>query len=213
MKFGYLSAFLIAGMHILNYKVWIMAIPIIILLLFLKVILTNMKVSIRDLAITLLGIIYIVGLLAFIPLLNGLHNGKLLIWYILFAAWGTDIFAYFVGKTIGKHKFSKISPKKSIEGCIGGLIGAVLSMVIYTIVINNVYNLDISLVYISFIAVILSAIGQIGDFAASTIKRHVGIKDFSNLIPGHGGMIDRIDSVMFVAPFVYMFLVIIGSGI
>lgn len=213
VEVGYLSAMLIAVMHILNYRVWIIAIPIILLLLFLKVILTNMKVTIYDLGVTLLGIIYIVGLLAFLPFINGLDNGKLLIWYIIFAAWGTDIFAYFTGKLIGKHKFSKISPKKTIEGCIGGIIGAVIFMIIYTIVINNVYGLNISYIYIFIIAIVLSIIGQIGDFAASTIKRYVEIKDFSNLIPGHGGIIDRIDSVMFVAPFVYLFLVVMGSGI
>lgn len=213
VEIGYLSTLLIAGMHLLDPRVWIVAIPIIMLLLFLKVILTKMEVDISDLAITLLGIIYVVGLIAFIPLINGLENGKILIWYILFAAWGTDIFAYIIGKAIGKHKFSKISPKKSIEGCIGGILGAILFVLVYTIVINNVYNFNISYLYITLITVVLSVIGQIGDLAASSIKRYVGIKDFSNLIPGHGGILDRIDSIIFVAPFAYLFLVMIGIGL
>lgn len=213
VEIGYMSTILIAGMHLVDAKIWIVCLPIIMLLLFLKVLLTKMKVTINDLAITLLGIIYIVGLIAFIPLINGLEHGKLFIWYIIFAAWGTDVFAYVIGKCFGKHKFSKISPNKTVEGCIGGIVGSTIIMILYTVFINNQYGLDISYAYIGVIAVILSIISQIGDISASAIKRHVGIKDFSNLIPGHGGIIDRMDSVMFVAPFVYLFLVLIGNVI
>lgn len=208
VEIGYLSVLPIAFMHVANPKIWLVFLPIVIVLMFLKVILTKMKVNINDLAITLLGIMYIVGSISFISIINGLENGKLLIWYIFFAAWGTDIFAYLVGKTIGKHKISPISPKKSWEGCIGGIIGALVVILIYTVFVNQTYNLDISYFYIALVAIILSIIGQIGDFAASTIKRYAGVKDFSNLIPGHGGILDRMDSIMFVAPFVYLFLVL-----
>ncbi len=205
---GYFSALFIAGLHIINYHWWLLYLPILILLAFLKVILTKMKFNINDLAITILGIVYIVGSIAFIPLIHGLEHGKILVWYIFLAAWGTDIFAYLIGVKFGKHKFSKISPKKSIEGCIGGIIGAIIFMLVYTICVNNLFNLGISYIYIAIIAIVLSVIGQIGDFAASTIKRYAGIKDFSNLIPGHGGLLDRMDSVMFVAPFIYLFFVL-----
>lgn len=208
-EIGYASTILIALVHVIKPEVWIMIIPIILFALFLKVIITNMKVNINDVAFTLLGMIYIVGSMIFISIVNGCEHGKLLIWYIFFASWGTDIFAYLVGKTIGKHKFTKISPKKSIEGCIGGIIGAIIFMVIYTIFINNNYNMNISYIYIVIVSIVLSIIGQIGDLAASTIKRYGGVKDFSNLIPGHGGILDRMDSVILVAPFVYLFLVIL----
>ena len=122
---------------------------------------------------------------------------------------GNSIFAYFVGKAIGKHKFSKISPKKSIEGCIGGTIGSILLMLLYTYVANKYWGMNYSYLFIVGIGIILSFIGQIGDFAASTIKRYVDIKDYSNLIPGHGGMLDRIDSLMFIAPFAYILLTFI----
>lgn len=209
VEVGYCSAIFIALMHLIALKWWVVIIPMLIIIMFLKVILTNMKVNVSDLAITLLGIIYIVGSIIFIPLINGLEHGKLLIWFIIFAAWGTDAFAYIVGKTIGKHKFTTISPKKTIEGCIGGAIGSIIVILIYTIIINNTYNLNISYIYITIVAVILSLVGQIGDLAASTIKRYAGVKDFSNLIPGHGGILDRMDSIMFVAPFVYIFLVLL----
>lgn len=131
------------------------------------------------------------------------------VWYILFSAWGTDVFAYAIGKIWGKHKFSKISPNKSIEGCVGGLIGAVIINLVYTLICNMFFGLEMSYLYIFIASIILSVLSQIGDFAASSIKRYVGIKDFSNLIPGHGGMLDRIDSVIFIAPFAYILLMFI----
>lgn len=137
------------------------------------------------------------------------ENGKLLVWYVLFAAWGTDTCAYFIGCKFGKHKFSEISPKKSIEGCIGGTIGSLLIVIPYTIFLNTQFNMNINYIAISLIGIILSLIGQVGDFSASAIKRYVGIKDYSNIFPGHGGMLDRIDSVIFIAPFAYFLLMLV----
>lgn len=184
-------------------------VPTSILLLFIQVIISNMKTTIKDIAITLFGICYIPLFLMYMPLLMGSENGKLLVWFIIIAAWGTDIFAYIVGKTIGKHKFSEISPNKSIEGCIGGIIGAIVLTLIYALVINTYLGMNINYLYIAGISILLSIIGQIGDFSASSIKRYVGIKDFSNLLPGHGGMLDRIDSLIFIAPFAYFLLLFV----
>ena len=167
-----------------------------------------MKITIYDAAVTLLGIIYIVGFMIFLPLIIDLQDGKLLVWYALFTAWGTDVFAYLIGKAFGKHKFTEVSPKKSIEGCVAGIIGAIVFVLVYTYVLNTYMNFNISYLYITVVAIFLSIIGQIGDLSASTIKRYAGIKDFSNLIPGHGGMLDRLDSVIFVAPFAFFFLTI-----
>lgn len=204
---GYVSCISIAIIHIIPREMLntlaILAIPILALILFSQVIATEMKTNFKDIAYTLIGIIYVVMFTMFVAKINGMENGKILIWFAIIAAWGTDIFAYFVGKTIGKHKFSKISPKKSIEGCIGGTIGGVLLMLLYTYIANTFWGMSYSYVYIAGIGVILSLIGQIGDFAASSIKRYVDIKDYSNLIPGHGGMLDRIDSLIFLAPFAY----------
>ena len=187
-------------------------IPVIVLVLFLQVIISNMKYNFKDIAITLFGICYIVVFLMFIPLLRGIQYGNLLIWYIFAAAWGTDIMAYLVGRAFGKHKFSKVSPNKSVEGCIGGTIGAILLMGLLTFVYNTYFGMDFSYGFIVIVSVVLSAIGQIGDFAASSIKRYTGIKDFSNLIPGHGGLLDRIDSVIFIAPFAYVLFSLMFGG-
>ncbi len=210
-EIGYISALIIPIIHILEPRQFVyllLIIPITVVWIFLRVIVSNMKITIYDAAVTLLGIIYIVGFMIFLPLIIDLQDGKLLVWYALFTAWGTDVFAYLIGKTFGKHKFTEVSPKKSIEGCVAGIIGAIVFVLVYTYVLNTYMNFNISYLYITVVAIFLSIIGQIGDLSASTIKRYAGIKDFSNLIPGHGGMLDRLDSVIFVAPFAFFFLTI-----
>ena len=209
---GYLTAILICFIHFINPEQLFtyigLSIPLLIVALFIELVIKDLKISIIDIAITLFGIFYVVLFTMFIPLLAGVQNGKVLIWYAIFAAWGTDTFAYIIGCTLklGKHKFSKISPKKSIEGCIGGLLGGIIFSLIYTICINKFMAFDMSYLKILIISAILSIIGQFGDFAASSIKRFVNIKDYSNLIPGHGGILDRIDSLIFIAPFAYILL-------
>ena len=168
-----------------------------------------MKINIIDISVTLFGMAYVLVFFSFIALIRGLNKGNLLVWYIFMAAWGTDILAYLVGKYLGKHKFSEISPKKTIEGCIGGLIGAILFVLVYTVFLNTVFNTNLNYILMTSYAIIWSILGQIGDFAASTIKRYTGIKDYSNLLPGHGGMLDRFDSVIFIAPFAYILLMLI----
>ena len=212
---GYLSCVSIALIHIIpeNYLVTasILAIPVLLLILFIQVIVTEMKTSFKDIAYTLFGILYVVMLIMFFAKINGMENGNILIWYAITAAWGTDIFAYFIGKHFGKHKFSKISPNKSIEGCIAGTIGGIILMLAYTYIANTFWGMEYSYIAIGIIGLILSLIGQVGDFAASSIKRYVNIKDYSNLIPGHGGMLDRIDSLIFLAPFAYVLFVQLGT--
>lgn len=210
---GYLACASIALVHIvpenlhiqLSQCILMLVMPIIMLILFLHVIITNMKINFKDIAYTLLGMIYVIGCIIFLALLRGLENGIILVWYAIIAAWGTDIFAYLIGKRFGKHKFSEVSPKKSIEGCIAGIVGAAIIAVLYTVAMNKIFELQYSYLFVIIATAILSIIGQIGDFAASSIKRYVDIKDYSNLIPGHGGMLDRIDSLMFLAPFAYVF--------
>lgn len=182
------------------------SLPVILLILFLQVIITEMKTNFNDLIYTLFGIIYIVFCIGAIVMVRGLENGKILIWYVLFSGWATDVFAYSIGRRFGKHKLSPVSPKKSVEGAIAGTLAAIIVTTTYTYFINTYAGVEYSYMHIALITLVLSVIGQIGDFAASTIKRYVDIKDYSNLIPGHGGMLDRIDSIMFIAPFAYILL-------
>lgn len=217
---GYLASLIIAVLHIFPKELILVIIailfPLMIFLLFLHVIISEMKITFKDIVYTLFGIAYIVGFLMFFALVYGTEmfawnlTGKIAIWYVFFAAWGTDTVAYLVGKRLGKHKFSKISPNKTIEGCVGGTIGAVIGGILFTMAINLYAGTMVPILPISIILAILSIVGQFGDFAASVVKRSFDVKDFSELFPGHGGMIDRIDSVMFIAPFAYVIFTIIS---
>lgn len=134
-------------------------------------------------------------------------DGIYLLIFAFFSAWMTDIFAYFVGSKLGKHKLCpKISPKKSVEGAIGGVLGAVLLNVLLLFVFNKFFfeaQSKLSYSAVVILSIVLSIISMFGDLAASTIKRNFGIKDFGNLLPGHGGIMDRFDSALFVMPVLY----------
>lgn len=115
----------------------------------------------------------------------------------------TDSFAYLVGMTIGKHKLNeRLSPKKTIEGSVGGIIGAVL----FTILFKYLYNINLSYSILIFMAIILSVISQLGDLIASYIKRKTGIKDYGYIFKGHGGVMDRFDSVLLISPIIVVFI-------
>lgn len=132
----------------------------------------------------------------------------------MFAAWLCDTFAYFVGSKLGKRKLSpKISPKKSVEGAIGGVVGTTISSVIAYIICEIFFftNGTIKFWMVIPAVVLLCVIGMCGDLSASVIKRNFGEKDFGNLFPGHGGVLDRIDSFLFTMPALYILLSIIIS--
>lgn len=134
-------------------------------------------------------------------------DGIYLLLFAYFAGWMTDIFAYFVGSKLGKHKLCpKISPKKSVEGAIGGVVGAIILNVLLLFVFKQFFfegESGLSYLTVIILSVVLSVISMFGDLAASTIKRNFGIKDFGKLLPGHGGIMDRFDSVLFVLPVLY----------
>lgn len=134
-------------------------------------------------------------------------EGIFMLIFVFFASWMTDIFAYFVGSKLGKHKLCpKISPKKTVEGLIGGILGAVLLSVLLLFVFKKFFfeaDSEFTYLEIALFAAILSGISVFGDLAASTIKRNFGVKDFGNLLPGHGGIMDRFDSALFVMPVAY----------
>lgn len=212
---GYIYCILIAFIHFIDintlHYIMVLIIPITLLILFTELILSKGKKNVRDIAITVLGICYIPLMVTFLSMtrninINGALNGKILIWFVIIASWGSDIFAYFIGKNFGKHYFTKISPHKTIEGSIAGIIGAVILGILYSILCNTVWDAGINYILIGIIVAILSLVGQIGDLAASSMKRYCEIKDFGTIIPGHGGMLDRIDSIIFVLPFAYILL-------
>ena len=184
-----------------------MFLPVLILMLFSISVLGNMKKNITDISATIFGIIYIVFMLSFIIFTRQMENGIYYVWFILGGAWITDTFAYMIGmltnKLIGNHKFSKISPNKSIEGCIGGIIGCVIFFIAYAYYLNTI-GFELNYILMAIIGFVTSIISQIGDFSASSIKRHCKVKDFGTIMPGHGGVLDRFDSILLVAPFIYL---------
>lgn len=144
------------------------------------------------------GVIYVAVMLSFIYLTRSLPDGKFLVWLIFLCSWGCDTCAYCVGMLIGKHKMAPVlSPKKSIEGAVGGVAGAALLGVIYAAATQG------KMAEYALICAVGALISMVGDLAASAIKRNQNIKDYGKLIPGHGGILDRFDSVIITAPVIY----------
>lgn len=144
------------------------------------------------------GVVYVAVMLSFIYLTRSLPDGKFLVWLIFLCSWGCDTCAYCVGMLIGKHKMAPVlSPKKSIEGAVGGVAGAALLGVIYAAATQG------KMAEYALICAVGALISTVGDLAASAIKRNQNIKDYGKLIPGHGGILDRFDSVIITAPVIY----------
>ncbi|WP_294371527.1 phosphatidate cytidylyltransferase [uncultured Clostridium sp.] len=169
----------------------------------------NLEYTFIDVALTLLGFVYAGILFGTVYLVNAKENGNYLVWLIFISSWLSDTAAYYSGKFFGKHKLCpKVSPKKTVEGSIGGLLGATIFSGIFGIIVNRYAN--IMPIYNYFIIGALCGVfGQFGDLVASSIKRYVGIKDYSNLIPGHGGILDRFDSIIFSATVIFYYLTFI----
>lgn len=144
-------------------------------------------------------------MLSFVYLTREHSYGSYMVWLILISSWGCDTCAYAVGMLIGKKKiFPVLSPKKSLEGCIGGALGAALigGIYAYLFVDKAIENQNVVWI-IAFICCVGAVMSMVGDLAASAIKRNVGIKDYGKLIPGHGGIMDRFDSMIVTAPMIY----------
>ena len=161
------------------------------------------KYTVEDVMGGIFAYLYGPIMLSFIFLTRGLDDGFIIVWLIYICSWGYDTFAYCVGmltgKTIGNHKcFPKLSPKKSYEGIVGGVLGAALLAFLYGRFVVESFEVEFVI-----IAAVGAIIAQVGDLAASAVKRNKDIKDYSKVIPGHGGILDRFDSMIFTAPIIY----------
>lgn len=159
-----------------------------------------------DIMFIFFGLFYVSIMLSYIYQTRLLEDGAYIVWLIFICSWGCDTCAYCVGMLIGKHKMAPtLSPKKSIEGGVGGILGAALIGTIYASIISPyLQNEENIIVWFALICALGAVISQIGDLAASAIKRNHNIKDYGTLIPGHGGILDRFDSVIFTAPVIYL---------
>jgi phosphatidate cytidylyltransferase len=159
--------------------------------------------TISNLGITLFGIVYIGFLLSHISLIRNMADGKEWALFLIATVWAGDISAFFGGSRFGRHKlYPKISPKKTVEGLIGAIIGSI----IVALVFSQLFIPQLEKSLCVFLAIGLGILGQLGDFTESMLKRSAQVKDSGSLIPGHGGMLDRLDSFLFSAPFLYYVL-------
>lgn len=192
-----------------SFNVYIL-IAIIFLLLCIPVVYTNYNFV--DVALTTFGFLYVAVFFSFIVFINKKIHGEYLVWIIFICSWVCDTSAYYAGRFLGKggkHKLCpKVSPNKTIEGSIGGLFGSALGCTIYGYAISK-YGVPIELYHYPIIGVLCGIFGQFGDLIASSIKRFVGAKDYSNLIPGHGGVLDRFDSILLVSVVVFYYITFI----
>ncbi len=151
------------------------------------------------------GVFYVAMMLSYLYQVRRMPDGKYLVWLIFLSSWGCDTCAYCVGMLIGKHKMAPIvSPKKSVEGAIGGVAGsAVLGLLYAKVLGGNMAEVGNPMLACALACAIAAVISQVGDLAASAIKRNHDVKDYGHLIPGHGGILDRFDSMIFTAPAIY----------
>ena len=180
---------------------------LVIVLAFGSLLLTEYKGvegRVEDPLATVTGIFYVV-FFSFHVMLVDQTDYRILVWIIVLSAFGTDIFAYFTGYFLGKHKLCPtISPKKTVEGSVGGILGAVAACGIF-----GFFFARPLLVHCLILGALGGVFSQMGDLSASIFKRKMGIKDYGNLIPGHGGILDRFDSVLFTAPMVYYYILFV----
>ena len=165
----------------------------------------------KDAMAAFLSFYYISVCLSYVYRLRDVENGGYLIILVFLCSWGNDTLAYVTGRLFGKHKMSPVlSPKKSIEGLIGGIIGAGILCAIFGIIYNaNVREMSNAPLWFGIVGMLGAIPAVIGDLAASAIKRNNDIKDYGKLIPGHGGVMDRFDSMIFTAPIIYYSLLYI----
>ena len=169
------------------------------LLLFISVF-SKGKINPKDVSIAFVMIFYIIFGFTSILSVRAIENGQHLFLLIFFSAWVSDTGAYFTGVFFGKHKLiPDVSPKKTVEGAIGGLVFCVLSFVIFGVVMAKFYSLTPNYLLLAMLGLIMSVVSMCGDLVASLVKRNYDIKDYSKLIPGHGGIMDRFDSIIATA--------------
>lgn len=183
------------------YMLWFFAVVLVSLLYLFNI--EHRKLE--DAMATITGIFYVVFFSFHVTLVDQTGPYSNMIWLIVLTAFGTDVMAYFTGFLLGKHKLCpKISPKKTVEGSVGGIIGSIVLSGIF-----GYFFMPEILVHCLVIGLLGGIVSQFGDLTASIFKRKMGIKDYGNLIPGHGGILDRFDSVLFTGPMVYYYIVLI----
>lgn len=175
------------------------------ILLMFAYVFTYPKFEAKHIMASFFGFFYVGVMLSYVYRIRSLDNGVYLAFLVFICSWGCDTCAYCVGKLIGKHKMSpKLSPKKSIEGAVGGVVGTALLTALYAYIFHLKMGIaSQQIILLAVIAAIAGLISMVGDLTASAIKRNYDIKDYGHLIPGHGGIMDRFDSMIITAPIIF----------
>lgn len=211
---GYLAAFVYFALLYFQKEEFYLHLTIGFLMLLMAVYVFSFpKFTFEQVSGIFFGLFYVVVMLSYLYKIRIAEDGAYLVWLIFLASWGCDTCAYCVGMLIGKHKLAPVlSPKKSIEGAVGGVVGAVLLGFLYGYIFRGQFQVFHNPVTAcGIICGAGSVLSQIGDLAASAIKRNHEIKDYGRLIPGHGGILDRFDSVIFTAPVIYIVSMLLGT--
>lgn len=202
---GYIATIGYYALIRMDYKEYIIVFFIAYLIVLMGTyVFTFPKFKAEDVMVCFFGMFYVVLMLSYIYQVRMMQDGAYIVWLIFLCSWGCDTCAYLVGVMFGKHKMAPVlSPKKSIEGGIGGVAGAALLGFIYATIFKDKITIDNTNIIFPIVCAAGGIISQIGDLTASGIKRNHDIKDYSRLIPGHGGILDRFDSVIITAPIIY----------
>lgn len=210
---GYLAAIAYYVLLYTGQMQYMMLLAIVFLVLLMAVYVFSFPEYVAEQVMTTyFGLFYVAVMLSYVYQTRMLPDGGVVVWLIFLSSWGCDTCAYCVGMLIGKHKMApKLSPKKSVEGGIGGIVGAALLGVIFAFAMNQWGGAQASPLQYAIICGVGGMISQVGDLAASAIKRNHDIKDYGKLIPGHGGILDRFDSVIFTAPVIYYLAVVLSA--
>ncbi len=209
---GYIAALVISSALTLPTETSLVLVYMFVGILFVIMLVEKNGVGMVQIGMLLFGLVYIPYMMSHIIYIRSMEYGKFYVWLVFVGAFLTDTCAYFVGCLLGRHKLCPtISPKKTIEGAIGGLLGGGLSFVAYGVIVNHFFPQALggkafSLPMLFVLGLIAAFASEVGDLVASSIKRQFGIKDFGDLFPGHGGMLDRCDSIILVAPIIFLFL-------
>ncbi|MCI6858800.1 MAG: phosphatidate cytidylyltransferase [Eubacterium sp.] len=197
---------------LLGLEQYVLPLALLVLIMLIAVyVFTFPKYEISSVAISFFALFYVTVMLSCIYRIRMLTDGGYMVVLVFLSAWGNDTLAYCTGRLIGRHKMSPIlSPKKTIEGAAGGVIGAGLLGCLYGVFASHYLSVNYNLIAsFGIICAVGGLISIIGDLGASAIKRNYEIKDYSHLIPGHGGILDRFDSIIFTAPIIYYMLVMV----
>ena len=176
-----------------------------LIILFTAIVFAKGRLDYTLVASAFMGVLY--TSLSFTCIVMLREAGAYLYLLVFIGPWVSDIFAYLCGRLFGKHKLiPEVSPKKTVEGSIGGIIFTAIAFIVYGMIIQRFFASDVSfnIITMAIVGAVISIIAQIGDLAASAIKRRFDVKDYGNLLPGHGGVLDRFDSVLLTAPVLYL---------